>query len=172
MKMYPRSFFAVSLMIFSATAVFTGCRLLPQQASTQIDCSSRVIMRFENMDKENVNGSVHFNFGPSGKGSMVVEGYTDSDEGSLYLQRYVKFTYSVRHVSAAENHYMINQWQASASSIDRSPDIIFDYFMREMSDSRDGLFLNARRLSSKTVLFSSINSPLYICTLKSGSTFN
>ncbi|MBJ9999958.1 FidL-like protein [Erwinia sp. S38] len=172
MKMSPRSFFAVSLMIFSATAAFTGWRLLPHQDSTQIDCSSRVIMRFENMDKENVNGSVHFNFGPGGKGSMVVEGYTDSDEGSLYLQRYVKFAYSVRHVSAAENHYMINQWQASASSIDRSPDIIFDYFMREMSDSRDGLFLNARQLSSKTVLFSSINSPLYICTLKSGSTFN
>ncbi|MEJ4045663.1 FidL-like protein [Erwinia sp. SLM-02] len=172
MKFYPKPFFAFSLLVFSASAAFTGWHLMPGGSSALLDCSARVIMRFENMEKENVNGSVHFNFGPKGEGSMVVEGYTDSDQGSLYLQRYVKFTYSVRRISAAENHYRVTRWQASASSIDRSPDIIFDYFMREMSDSRDGLFLNARRLSSKAVLFSSINSPLYICTLKPGSTFN
>ncbi|ROR13463.1 FidL-like protein [Erwinia sp. JUb26] len=172
MRNYPKSLFTLSLLIFSAAAAFTAWRLVPQQASALIDCSARVIMRFENMDQENVNGTVHFNFGSQGEGSMVVEGYTDSERGSLYLQRYVKFTYNIRHISAAEKHYIINQWQASASTIDRSPDIIFDYFMREMSDSRDGLFLNARWLSSKAVMLSSINSPLYICTLKSDNAFN
>ena len=62
--------------------------------------------------------------------------------------------------------------ESSASSIDESPDVIFDYFMREMSDSHDGLFLNAQKLNDKAILLSSINSPLYICTLKSGSTLN
>ncbi|MCV5625872.1 FidL-like protein, partial [Escherichia coli] len=91
----------------------------------------------ENMEKENVNGNIHFNFGSQGKGSMVVEGYTDSAAGWLYLQRYVKFTYTSKRVSATERHYRISQWESSASSIDESPDVIFDYFMREMSDSHD-----------------------------------
>ncbi|WP_308906922.1 FidL-like protein, partial [Klebsiella pneumoniae] len=75
-------------------------------------------------------------------GSMVVEGYTDSAAGWLYLKRYGKFTYSSKRISATERHYRINQWESSASSIDESPNVIFDYFMREMSDSHDGLFLN------------------------------
>ena len=44
--------------------------------------------------------------------------------------------------------------------------------MREMSDSHDGLFLNAQKLNDKAILLSSINSPLWICTLKSGSVLN
>ncbi|EOG1317601.1 FidL-like protein, partial [Salmonella enterica subsp. enterica serovar Infantis] len=56
--------------------------------------------------------------------------------------------------------------------IDESPNVIFDYFMREMSDSHDGLFLNAQKLNEKAILLSSINSPLWICTLKSGSKLN
>ncbi|MCV5706699.1 FidL-like protein, partial [Escherichia coli] len=111
--------------------------------------------------------NIHFNFGAQGKGSMVVEGYTDSAAGWLYLQRYVKFTYSSKRISATERHYRINQWESSASSIDESPNVIFDYFMREMSDSHDGLFLNAQKLNEKAILLSSINSPLWICTLKS-----
>ncbi|WP_227645455.1 FidL-like protein, partial [Klebsiella pneumoniae] len=105
-------------------------------------------------------------------GSMVVEGYTDSAAGWLYLQRYVKFSYTSQRISATERHYRIKKWESSASSIDESPNVIFDYFMREMSDSHDGLFLNAQKLNDKAILLSSINSPLYICTLKSGSTLN
>ena len=44
--------------------------------------------------------------------------------------------------------------------------------MREMSDSHDGLFLSAQRLNQQAILLSSINSPLWICTLKSGSELN
>ncbi|WP_250550961.1 FidL-like protein, partial [Escherichia coli] len=72
------------------------------------------------------------------------------------LQRYVKFTYTSKRVSATERHYRISQWESSASSIDESPDVIFDYFMREMSDSHDGLFLNAQKLNDKAILLSSI----------------
>jgi len=172
MRIPPKPLFALSLLLFGITAAGVCWQQLPRPTTGLVDCSARVIMRFENMEQENVNGSVHFNFGPEGKGSMVVEGYTDSDAGSLYLQRYVTFTYTVRHISAVENHYSVSQWQASTSSIDRSPDIIFDYFMREMSFSHDGLFLNAQKLSNQAILLSSINSPLYVCTLKSGSQFN
>ena len=103
---------------------------------------------------------------------MVVEGYTDSAAGWLYLQRYVTFTYNSSRVSTTERQYHINKWEASASSIDQSPDVVFDYFMREMSDSHDGLFLSAQRLNQQAILLSSINSPLWICTLKSGSKLN
>ena len=129
-------------------------------------------MHFENMKDENVNGSIHFNFAPGGSGSIVVEGYTDSEAGWLYLQRYVKFTWTSKRISPTERHYRIGKWEASASSIDQSPDVIFDYFMREMSDSHDGLFLNAQRLNDKALLLNSINSPLFICTLKPGSKFD
>ena len=94
---------------------------------------------------------------------------TDSAAGWLYLQRYVKFSYTSKRISTTERHYRISKWESSASSIDESPDVIFDYFMREMSDSHDGLFLNAQKLNEKAILLSSINSPLYVCTLKSGS---
>ena len=40
---------------------------------------------------------------------MVVEGYTDSAAGWLYLQRYVKFTYGSKRISATERHYRINR---------------------------------------------------------------
>jgi hypothetical protein len=82
-------------------------------------------MRFENMEKENVNGNIHFNFAANGKGSMVVEGYTDSAAGWLYLQRYVKFSYTSQRISSTERHYRISKWESSASSIDESPDVIF-----------------------------------------------
>ncbi len=66
-------------------------------------------MRFENMEKENVNGNIHFNFAANGNGSMVVEGYTDSAAGWLYLQRYVKFSYTSQRISATERHYRIKK---------------------------------------------------------------
>ncbi|HGB3371561.1 TPA: FidL-like protein [Salmonella enterica subsp. enterica serovar Java] len=172
MRLAPRPFFALCVLVFIAAAAFSAWRLLPDDSAGVMSCSTKGIMRFENMEKENVNGNIHFNFGAQGKGSMVVEGYTDSAAGWLYLQRYVKFTYSSKRISATERHYRINQWESSASSIDESPDVIFDYFMREMSDSHDGLFLNAQKLNEKAILLSSINSPLWICTLKSGSKLN
>ena len=169
MRLAPRPFFALCLLLFIAAGAFCAWRLLPAENDGAMSCSTKAIMRFENMNKENMNGNIHFTFGGNGKGSMVVEGYTDSAAGWLYLQRYVKFTYSSKRISATERHYRINKWESSASSIDESPDVIFDYFMREMSDSHDGLFLNAQKLNDKAILLSSINSPLWICTLKSGS---
>lgn len=168
MKLAPRPFFLLSCTVFIAAAVYVLCQL-PKENDGVMSCATKGIMRFEDMNKENVNGNIHFNFGRQGKGSMVIEGYTDSAAGWLYLQRYVKFTYSRNRVSTTERHYRINKWESSASSIDQSPDVIFDYFMREMSDSHDGLFLSAQRLNNKAILLSSINSPLWICTLKSGS---
>ena len=170
MKLAPRPFFALSALAFAAG--FSVWRLLPDANDGVMSCSTKAIMRFENMEKENVNGNIHFNFAANGNGSMVVEGYTDSAAGWLYLQRYVKFSYTSQRISATERHYRIKKWESSASSIDESPNVIFDYFMREMSDSHDGLFLNAQKLNDKAILLSSINSPLYICTLKSGSTLN
>jgi len=172
MKLAPRPFFALCLLVFIVAALFSAWRLLPAKNDGVMSCSTKAIMRYENMEKENVNGIVHFTFGNEGKGSMIVEGYTDSASGWLYLQRYVKFTYSSQRISATERHYRINQWESSASSIDESPNVIFDYFMREMSDSHDGLFLNAQQLDDKAILLSSINSPLWICTLKSGSSLD
>ena len=169
MRLAPRPFFAISALVFIAAAGFSAWKMLPSESAGTLRCSTKAIMRFENMKQENVNGNIHFNFGPRGKGTMVVEGYTDSAAGWLYLQRYVNFDYTSSRISATERHYRISKWQASASSIDESPDVIFDYFMREMSDSHDGLFLNAQLLNERAVLLSSINSPLYICTLKSGS---
>jgi len=113
--------------------------------------------------------NIHFNFDGKGTGSIVIEGYTDSASGWLYLQRYVKFDYTSTQISTYERYYKITRWVANKSSIDQSPDIIFDYFMREMSDSHDGLLLSLKKINNSTVLLGSINSPLYICNLKSGS---
>ncbi|HCO0672916.1 TPA: hypothetical protein N7A40_004780, partial [Escherichia coli] len=44
--------------------------------------------------------------------------------------------------------------------------------LQQCPDSHDGLFLNAQKLNEKAILLSSINSPLWICTLKSGSKLN
>lgn len=169
MKFTPRPFFAFSAVVFIAAAGFSIGKLLIAEYAGVMSCSSKAIMRFENMENENVNGNVYFNFGTKGKGSMVVEGYTDSAAGRHYLQRYVTFSYSSRRVSTTDRQYRISQWKSSASLIDESPDVIFNYFMLEMSDSQDGLFLNAQKLNDKTILLSSINSPLFICALKSGS---
>ncbi len=171
MKLAPRPFFLLSCSVFLAATVY-ACYQLPTENDGVMSCATKGIMRFEDMNKENVNGNIHFNFGRQGKGSMVVEGYTDSAAGWLYLQRYVTFTYNSSRVSTTERQYHINKWEASASSIDQSPDVVFDYFMREMSDSHDGLFLSAQRLNQQAILLSSINSPLWICTLKSGSKLN
>ena len=170
MRLAPRPFFALSTLVFIVAAGVSAWKLLPVEKDGVMSCSTKAIMRFENMEKENVNGNIHFNF--AAKGSMVVEGYTDSAAGWLYLQRYVKFNWTSQRISSTERHYRISKWESSASSIDESPDVIFAYFMREMSDSHDGLFLNAQKLNEKAILLSSINSPLYVCTLKSGSQFD
>ncbi len=169
MILAPRSFFVLSTAVLISTVGFSAWRHLSVKNNGMMSCSAKAIMRFENMEYENVNGNVHFNFGENGKGSMVVEGYTDSSAGWLYLQRYVKFTWTSKLISGSERNYYISKWESSASSIDESPNVIFDYFMREMSDSHDGLFLSAQKLNRQAILLSSINSPLYICTLKPGS---
>lgn len=134
-----------------------------------LNCSTKAIMHFEDTVTESVNVNVHFSFNAKGKGSIVVEGYSDSAAGWLYLQRYVQFDYTSKRISPGVRYYQINRWVASKSSIDQSPDVIFDYFMREMSDSHDGLRLAMEKINSDTVLLSSINSPLFICALKPGS---
>ncbi|WP_250848212.1 FidL-like protein, partial [Escherichia coli] len=53
----------------------------------------------------------------------------------------------------------------SASSIDESPDVIFDYFMREMSDSHDGLFLNAQKLNDKAILLRAVEKGKMECVV-------
>ena len=172
MRLAPRPFFALSTLVFIVATGVSAWKLLPVEKDGVMSCSTKAIMRFENMEKENVNGNIHFNFTANGKGSMVVEGYTDSAAGWLYLQRYVKFNWTSQRISSTERHYRISKWESSASSIDESPDVIFAYFMREMSDSHDGLLLNAQKLNEKAILLSSINSPHYVCTLKSGSQFD
>ncbi len=140
--------------------------------SDTLNCSTKAIMHFENSDTESVNANIHFTFDGKGTGTIVIEGYTDSASGWLYLQRYVKFDYTSTQISAYERYYKINHWTANKSSIDQSPDIIFDYFMREMSDSHDGLLLSLKKINNSTVLLGSIDSPLYICNLKPGNSIN
>ena len=86
MRLAPRTFFALSALAFIAAAGFSAWRLLPDANDGVMSCSTKAIMRFENMEKENVNGNIHFNFAANGNGSMVVEGYTDSAAGWLYLR--------------------------------------------------------------------------------------
>lgn len=102
MRLAPRPFFALSALAFIAAAGFSAWRLLPDANDGVMSCSTKAIMRFENMEKENVNGNIHFNFAANGNGSMVVEGYTDSAAGWLYLQRYVKFSYTSQRISATD----------------------------------------------------------------------
>jgi hypothetical protein len=155
--------------INSLIATFIIIRHSPLNHNGILNCSTKAIMHFEDTITESVNVNIHFNFNDKGKGSIVVEGYSDSSAGWLYFQRYVQFDYTSKRVSPSSRYYQINHWVASKSSIDQSPDVIFDYFMREMSDSHDGLSLTMEKINPDTVLLSSINSPLYICTLKPGS---
>jgi hypothetical protein len=164
-------FFALSTLVFIVAAGVSAWKLLPVEKDGVMSCSTKAIMRFENMEKENVNGNIHLILPPTARVDGRRRLYRLA-AGWLYLQRYVKFNWTSQRISSTERHYRISKWESSASSIDESPDVIFDYFMREMSDSHDGLFLNAQKLNEKAILLSSINSPLYVCTLKSGSQFD
>lgn len=170
MKMigWGRGLFAVSIILL-LVALFVTFKHNVIWRDDILNCSTKAIMHFEDTVTESVNVNVHFNFSAKGKGSIVVEGYSDSTAGWLYLQRYVQFDYTSKRVSPGVRYYQINRWVASKSSIDQSPDVIFDYFMREMSDSHDGLQLTMEKINADTVLLSSINSPLFVCTLKPGS---
>ena len=108
MRLAPRPFFALSTLVFIVAAGVSAWKLLPVEKDGVMSCSTKAIMRFENMEKENVNGNIHFNFAANGKGSMVVEGYTDSAAGWLYLQRYVKFNWTSQRISSTERHYRIS----------------------------------------------------------------
>ena len=84
------------------------------------------------------------------------------------LQRYVKFSYNSQRISATERHYRIKKWESSASSIDESPDVIFDYFMRRDVRQPRRPVPQCAKLNDKAILLSgSINSPLYICCAES-----
>ncbi|MFZ4834744.1 FidL-like protein [Rouxiella sp. Mn2063] len=134
------------------------------------NCSTKAIMHFQKSQKESVNADIYFNFDGKGAGIIVIEGRTDSSSGELNLQRNVTFSYTSTQISADKRDYKINHWVANKSSTDQSPDIIFDYFIHEMSDNHDALLLSLKKMNSSTVLLSSIDSPLYICNLKpSGS---
>ncbi|WP_299014911.1 FidL-like protein [uncultured Photobacterium sp.] len=159
-------FFFYALILFLLCTLPFLSKVIPEN-SGELQCSARAIMYFEDTKTESVNVNVHFRFARNGQGSMVVEGYSDSKAGWLYLQRYIQFDYYSQRVSDLERVYQVGSWSASKSSIDESPDVIFDYFMREMSDSHDALLLKVQQLNHDTVLFSSINSPLFVCTVDS-----
>ena len=57
MRLAPRPFFALCVLVFIAAAAFSAWRLLPADNAGVMSCSTKGIMRFENMDKENVNGN-------------------------------------------------------------------------------------------------------------------
>lgn len=164
MKNRRKLLFFIALGTLVLVSFFTIWRMVLAHSS-DMSCSTKVIMYFEDTEMQSVNANVHFRFSGQGKGSIVVEGYTHSAEGALYLQRYVKFDYTSTRISSMERAYRIKSWIASKSSIDQSPDVIFDYFMREMSDSLDGLLLTAERVNEKIILLSSLSSPLFICPL-------
>jgi len=159
--------FFIALIVLILASFPMVLRMLPSR-SGEMSCSTKAIMHFEDTVTESVNVNIHFRFSEKGKGSIVVEGYSDSKSGWLYLQRYVQFNYTSQRVSPKERYYRINNWVASKSPIDESPDVIFDYFMREMSDSHDDLLLKAKKMNQKSILLSSLNSPLFICSLKPG----
>lgn len=165
MKSRGKLLFFITLGILVLASFFTIWRMMPVHRG-DMSCSTKVIMHFEDTEMQSVNAHVHFRFSGQGKGSIIVEGYTHSVEGALYLQRYVKFDYTSARISSTERAYRVKSWIASKSSIDQSPDVVFDYFMREMSDSLDGLLLIAERVNKKIVLLSSLSSPLFICPLK------
>jgi len=157
-------FFFYALILFFLCALPFVSKVIPSQTG-ELSCTARAIMHFEDTVTETVNVNVHFRFGNRGKGSLVVEGYSDSKAGWLYMQRYVQFDYTSLRVSGYERHYQVNKWTSTKSSIDESPDVLFDYFIREMSDSHDELLIKVEKLSYDTVLLSSINSPLFVCAL-------
>lgn len=165
---WGRRLFAVSIILL-LISLFITVKHNVIWRDDALNCSTKAIMHFEDTVTESVNVNVHFNFNAKGQGSIVVEGYSDSAAGWLYLQRYVQFDYTSKRISPGVRYYQINRWVASKSSIDQSPDVIFDYFMREMSDSHDGLKLAMEKINADTVLLSSINSPLFVCALKPGS---
>ncbi len=99
MKISGKLLCFLSALIFILVATYAATRLLTIKNEGMMVCSTKGIMRFENMEDENVNGNIHFSFGANGKGSIVVEGYTTSKAGWLYLQRYVKFDYTTKRVS-------------------------------------------------------------------------
>ncbi|CAI0895520.1 Uncharacterised protein [Serratia rubidaea] len=165
---WGKCFFFGSVLLL-LLAIFVAARHEAIWRNDLLNCSTKAIMHFEDTETESVNVNIHFSFNADNKGSIVVEGYSNSAAGWLYLQRYVQFDYTSKRISPGTRYYRISRWEASKSSIDQSPDVIFDYFMREMSDSHDGLQLAVEQINPRTVLLSSINSPLYICTLKPGA---
>jgi hypothetical protein len=62
-----RPFFALSALAFIAAAGFSAWRLLPDENDGVMSCSTKAIMRFENMEKENVNGNIHLILPPTAK---------------------------------------------------------------------------------------------------------
>ncbi|KLV04337.1 MULTISPECIES: FidL-like protein [Photobacterium] len=160
-----RIFFFYALILFLLCTLPFLSKVIPEN-SGEMRCSARAIMHFEDTQTETLNVNVHFRFARDGEGSMVVEGYSDSKAGWLYLQRYVTFNYFSQRVSDLERVYQVQSWNATKSSIDESPDVLFDYFMREMSDSHDALQIKVQQLNYETVLLSSLNSPLFVCVLE------
>ncbi len=98
MRLAPRPFFALCVLVFIAAAAFSAWRLLPDDNAGVMSCSTKGIMRFENMEKENVNGNIHFNFGAQGKGWHCCK---VSDEAAFCLiQRpYISKTLLTRRIS-------------------------------------------------------------------------
>jgi hypothetical protein len=168
MRLAPRPFFALSTLVFIVAAGVSAWKLLPVEKDGVMSCSTKAIMRFENMEKENVNGNIHFNFAANGKGRWSSRAIpTPRPAGSI-----CSATSSLTGPANASHPPSATIASASGNPAPRpsmSRRTLSSTTLCEMSDSHDGLFLNAQKLNEKAILLSSINSPLYVCTLKSGS---
>lgn len=137
--------------------------LLDTQGPMQ--CTAQSVMTFEEKVTDKLNVNIHFGFARNGRGTIVVEGYSHSQMGWKYMQRFVNFDYEAKSLSNVEWEYKVNNWSSHSSPLDATPDFLFEYFMNEMAGNYPDLRIQAKQLNSSTVLLSSIHSPLFICSL-------
>ncbi|MCG3884854.1 hypothetical protein I3271_09145 [Photobacterium leiognathi] len=152
-----------ALLLVACAVIFYTTKTSSSEA--YMHCNAKAIMHFDDIDTQTINANIHFDFNKNGVGYLVVEGYTNANKNKKYLQRYVKFDFSATKISKHYYGYNITKWESSKSVIDESQDVYFQYFIREMSNGTSNLQIISEKLNQKTVLLSSINAPLFVCSI-------
>ena len=67
MKITGKVLCLISGLLFIVVAIYTQSVVISNKNDGIMVCSTKGIMRFENMTDENVNANIHFNFSANGK---------------------------------------------------------------------------------------------------------
>lgn len=156
------SFLWFATIIFSISSVILVWHFFHQKNYT-IHCSGNITIFHDNASLPFLRGKLSLSLESDGKGHIRMDGESTSVNGATTLHRFIFFKYHSQH-SPGGKDYIFEEYRIVLTPADNSGDEAFLRLVNTISQGAQKLRIRIREINPGTMLISSVNSPLLVCT--------